>query len=52
MPTATRLFARWLGPIDGSSVRVSLVGVLVVVSAYAATLWLFGAVEWLHFWGR
>lgn len=52
MPTATRLFARWLDPIDGSSVRVSSVGALVVVSAYAATLWLFGAVEWLHFWGR
>jgi uncharacterized protein len=50
MPLATRLFTRWLDPIDGASVRVSVLGATVVVALYAATLWLFAAVTWLDFW--
>lgn len=50
MPLATRLFTRWLDPVDGASVRVSVLGVLVVIAVYAATLWLFAAVQWLDFW--
>ncbi len=50
MPLATRLFTRWLDPIDGASVRVSALGATVVVAVYAATLWLFAAVTWLDFW--
>ena len=52
MPLATRLFARWLDPVDGGSLRVTVVGVLVVLAVYAATLWLFDSVQWLHYWGR
>jgi uncharacterized protein len=50
MPLATRLFTPWLDPVDGASVRVSAVGALVIIAAYAATLWLFAAVPWLDFW--
>jgi antibiotic biosynthesis monooxygenase (ABM) superfamily enzyme len=50
MPLATRLFARWLDPIDGASVKVSMLGALAVIAVYAATLWLFAAVQWLDFW--
>jgi antibiotic biosynthesis monooxygenase (ABM) superfamily enzyme len=50
MPLATRLFTRWLDPIDGASVRISVLGATVVVTVYAATLWLFASVTWLDFW--
>ena len=50
MPLATRLFSRWLDPIDGAPVRISVLGAAVVVAVYAATLWLFAAVTWLDFW--
>ena len=50
MPLATRLFTRWLDPIDGAPVRVSVLGALAVSAVYAATLWLFAAVDWLDFW--
>jgi hypothetical protein len=50
MPLATRLFTRWLDPIDGVSERVSILGALVVIGVYAATLWLFASVQWLDFW--
>jgi antibiotic biosynthesis monooxygenase (ABM) superfamily enzyme len=44
MPLATRLFTRWLDPIDGASVRVSVLGAVAAVAVYAATLWLFAGV--------
>jgi antibiotic biosynthesis monooxygenase (ABM) superfamily enzyme len=48
-PWATRLFARWLDPIDGASTRVSILGALAVAAVYAASLWLFSAVHWLNY---
>jgi antibiotic biosynthesis monooxygenase (ABM) superfamily enzyme len=50
MPLATRLFTRWLDPIDGASAKVSVLGALAVVALCSATLWLFAAVRWLDFW--
>lgn len=50
MPLGTRLFTPWLDPVDGAPVRVSVLGALVVIAGYAATLWLFAAVQWLDFW--
>ncbi|MGH3674974.1 MAG: antibiotic biosynthesis monooxygenase [Mycobacterium sp.] len=50
MPLATRAFTRWLDPVDGAGVRVSVLGAVTVVAVYAVTLWIFAAVDWLHFW--
>jgi antibiotic biosynthesis monooxygenase (ABM) superfamily enzyme len=50
MPLATRLFGRWLDPIDGAAVRVSTLGALAAVAVYTATLWLFASVQCLDFW--
>lgn len=50
MPSATRLFTRWLDPVEGSSVRVSTLGALAVVTVYALCLWVFATVGWLQFW--
>jgi antibiotic biosynthesis monooxygenase (ABM) superfamily enzyme len=50
MPAATRPFRRWLDPVDGAGRQVSVVGAVVVVLLYAATLALFASVEWLQFW--
>jgi uncharacterized protein len=50
MPLGTRAFSPWLDPVDGASVKVSVLGALVVIAGYAATLWLFAAVPWLDFW--
>lgn len=50
MPAVTSWFRRWLDPIDGASRKVSVVGALVVMAVYAATLSLFASVKWLQFW--
>lgn len=50
MPVVTGWFRRWLDPVDGSGLRVSLIGVAVVLLTYAATLLLFASVRWLQFW--
>lgn len=50
MPLATKSFTRWLDPVDGAGVRVSVIGAIVVVAVYAATMWLFANVDWLGFW--
>ncbi len=50
MPVVTGWFRRWLDPIQGAGLRVTLVGALVVVVAYAATLTLFASVTFLQFW--
>lgn len=50
MPMATAAFSFWLDPFRGSSLKVSIVGVLVVLVLYAATLALFANVRWLQFW--
>jgi uncharacterized protein len=50
MPFATRRFRIWLDPVDGSGLKVTVVGIAIVVVAYAATLALFASVRWLQFW--
>jgi uncharacterized protein len=50
MPLATAAFSFWLDPYRGSSRRVSVIGAVVVVMIYAATLTLFANVRWLQFW--
>ena len=50
MPLATRAFSRWLDPVDGAGLRVSVFGAVAVVAVYAVTLWLFAAVDSLDFW--
>lgn len=48
MPFATRAFARWLDPVAGSSVKVSVAGAAVVLAVYAVWLMLFAAVPGLQ----
>lgn len=50
MPAASRPFRRWLDPVDGAGVRVSLAGAAAILIAYAATLTLFATVHELQFW--
>ncbi|PYE12298.1 hypothetical protein DFR67_12321 [Williamsia limnetica] len=50
MPAATSIFSFWLDPERGSSVKVSIVGAVVVVVLYAVTLAIFASVRWLQFW--
>ncbi|WP_207841588.1 antibiotic biosynthesis monooxygenase [Williamsia soli] len=50
MPAATWVFAFWLDPERGSSVKVSIAGAVVVAALYAATLAIFASVRWLQFW--
>jgi hypothetical protein len=49
MPVVTSWFRRWLDPVDGASVRVSVIGAGVVLLGYVATLALFATVTWLQF---
>lgn len=50
MPRASALFRRWLDPVDGGGLRRSLIGAVVIVALYAATMLLFASVHWLQFW--
>ncbi len=50
MPLVTRWFRRWLDPVDGAGVRVSVAGALVVAVGYLGFLTLFATVSWLDFW--
>jgi hypothetical protein len=50
MPLASRVFRRWLDPIDGAGVAVSVRGAVVVVALYALTLALFASITWLQYW--
>ena len=52
MPAVTGWFHRWLDPVQGSGLRISLIGAAVVVLTYAATLALFASVPWLQFWAH
>jgi len=49
-PLAAKAFTRWLDPVDGAAIRITVFGVVVVGVLYAASLWLFGSVRWLQFW--
>lgn len=50
MPFVTGLFRRWLDPIQGAGLRVTVIGAVIVVAAYLVTLTLFANVAWLQFW--
>ncbi len=50
MPGISRPFRRWLDPVDGAGIRISLVGAAVVVVLYALTMLLFASVPELQFW--
>ena len=41
---------RWLDPVDGAGLRISLRGAAVAVIVYAASLTVFATVEWLQYW--
>jgi uncharacterized protein len=41
VPAVSRLFRRWLDPIDGASIRISVIGAAVIMVAYAVLLTLF-----------
>jgi uncharacterized protein len=50
MPTVSSWCRRWLDPVDGAGLRVSLRGAGVAMIVYIASLTLFATVEWLQFW--
>ncbi|WP_319436998.1 antibiotic biosynthesis monooxygenase [Mycobacterium sp. RTGN5] len=50
MPWAGRWFRRWLDPIDGAGIRISVMGAGVLVVGYLVTLAVFAAVRWLQYW--
>jgi antibiotic biosynthesis monooxygenase (ABM) superfamily enzyme len=50
MPLATWVFGFWLDPERGSSIKVSIIGAVVVGVVYAITLTVFATVRWLQFW--
>jgi uncharacterized protein len=49
-PVASIVFRRWLDPIDGAGVRVSVIGAAAVVLLYGACLIVFASVKFLQFW--
>jgi uncharacterized protein len=49
-PMAAKAFTRWLDPSEGASIRITVLGTVVLVACYAASLWLFASVQWLQFW--
>jgi hypothetical protein len=50
MPFAVKRMRRWLDPVEGAGLAVSLRGATVVVAVYAVTLAVFAAVRWLQYW--
>jgi uncharacterized protein len=50
MPTASSWCRRWLDPVDGADLRVTLRGTGIAVIVYIVSLTLFATVEWLQFW--
>ena len=50
MPTVASWCHRWLDPVDGADLRISLRGAVVAVIVYAASLTVFATVEWLQYW--
>ena len=50
MPTVASWCRRWLDPVDGASLRISLRGTAVAVIVYAASLTTFATVEALQYW--
>ena len=50
MPTVASWCRRWLDPVDGASLRISLRGTAVAVIVYAASLAVFATIEALQYW--
>jgi antibiotic biosynthesis monooxygenase (ABM) superfamily enzyme len=50
MPTVSSWCRRWLDPVDGAGLRISLRGAAVAVIVYAASLTIFATVGWLQYW--
>ena len=50
MPTVSSWCRRWLDPIDGAGLRISLRGAAVAVVVYLASLTVFATVGWLQYW--
>lgn len=50
MPFAVRRMRRWLDPVDGAGLRVTLRGVGIVVAGYVLTLAIFATITWLQYW--
>jgi antibiotic biosynthesis monooxygenase (ABM) superfamily enzyme len=50
MPFAVRRMRRWLDPVEGAGLLVSVRGAAVVVAVYAVTLAVFATVRWLQYW--
>ncbi len=50
MPTVASWCRRWLDPVDGASLRISLRGTAVAVIVYATSLTTFATVEALQYW--
>lgn len=50
MPTVSSRCRRWLDPVDGGGLRISLRGAAVALIVYAASLTVFATVDWLQWW--
>lgn len=50
MPWMGRWFGKWLDPIDGRGLRVSLLGAGVLLVGYVVTLAVFATVQELQYW--
>ncbi|BBY27723.1 antibiotic biosynthesis monooxygenase [Mycolicibacterium sediminis] len=50
MPFAVRAMRRWLDPVDGAGLGVTVRGVAIVVAGYVTTLAVFALVTWLQYW--
>jgi uncharacterized protein len=50
MPTVSSWCRRWLDPVDGAGLRISLRGAAVAVAVYAVSLTIFATVGWLQYW--
>ena len=50
MPKVASWCRRWLDPVDGAGLRISLRGAAVAVIVYATALTAFATVDWLQYW--
>jgi uncharacterized protein len=50
IPLISRAFRRWLDPIDGSGLRVGLIGAGVVVLLYVVFIAIFASVKSIQYW--
>ena len=50
MPTVSSWCRRWLDPVDGAGLRISLRGAAVAAIVYVASLAVFATADWLQYW--